>query len=53
MEQEAAFLKAVAMAARVRIDANRLELRSAEGALAVTAVRKTEDAPGPAPAEGR
>lgn len=39
MEQEAAFLKALADASVFRIDGNRLELRSASGALMVTAAR--------------
>lgn len=40
MDQEAAFLKALATAASARVDADRLELRTAEGALAVTAIRR-------------
>ena len=39
MEQEAAFLKALADASVFRIDGNRLELRSASGSLMVTAAR--------------
>ena len=42
MEQEAAFLKALADAAVVRIDGDRLELRSGAGALMVTAVRRQD-----------
>ncbi len=40
MEQEAAFLKALTMGTRARIDGARLELRSAEDALALSATRR-------------
>ncbi len=36
MEQEAQFLKALETAATYSLDGNRLEMRSADGALAVT-----------------
>lgn len=44
MQQEAAFLKALADASVFRIDGNRLELRSASGALMVTAMRLADPA---------
>jgi heat shock protein HslJ len=44
MEQEAAFLQALEMVARARVDGDRLELRSSAGALAVTAVRSASGA---------
>lgn len=40
MEQEQAFLKALSTVAAARHEGNRLELRTAEGALAVTLVRE-------------
>jgi len=40
MEQEAAFLKALTMGTRARIDGARLELRNADGALALSATRR-------------
>jgi heat shock protein HslJ len=46
MEQEAAFLRALGTASRARIDGDRLELRTAAGALAVTALRDVPAAAG-------
>ncbi len=40
MEQEDAFLKALGMGTRARVDGPRLELRNAEGALALSATRR-------------
>jgi hypothetical protein len=41
MEQEAAFLAALPSAARLRIDGNRLELRTADDRIAILAIRGT------------
>ncbi len=41
MEQEGAFLKALTMGTRARIDGSRLELRNTDGALAFSATRLT------------
>jgi heat shock protein HslJ len=43
MEQEQAFLKALSTVASVRHEGNRLELRTADGALAVTLVREERE----------
>ena len=40
MEQEAAYLKALTMGTRARIDGSRLEIRTADGALTVSATRR-------------
>ena len=49
MRQESAFPGALEMVAVARVEGNRLELRSSEGALAVTAVRKSADPPSKTP----
>ena len=43
MEQEQAFLKALSTVASARHEGNRLELRTADGALAVTLVREERE----------
>lgn len=46
MEQELAFLKALHSAASVRVEGERLELRTADGAIAVTAVQSANEGSG-------